>query len=257
MPAFFGAKMWTTWRAIYVAVLLAWCLAIAINYYSTHGDFDAIKKEATKAAMGTYNWVQVAAFMGMMFGVLLFVLIVLAICFDDGAQVTAHTFKIKVIRALFGVCIEVCSIAIVALSSVYMYLQDDNDNTLRGGGWVMVLGATYLGAVVINRLCFSPALAYVEFMASPCISAMSKNTVIRNGYTHRDSSAYTLFFDRLYPQLPRLHTLHSSAVQVDGVSIFDILNKPVELGVDAQRTVAAQKLVDILNNKYGLRATTI
>ena len=249
--------MWTTWRALYVGILLSWCLAIAINYYSTHGDFNSIKEQATEAAMGTYNWVQVAAFMGMMFGVLLLIIIALAICLDDGAQVTAHTFKIKVIRALFGICIEVCSIAIIALSSVYMYLHDGDEDTLRGGNWVVVLGATYLGAVIVDRLCFSPALAYVEFMASPCISSMSKNTIIRHGHTHRDSSAYTLFFDRLYPQLPRLHALHSAAVQIDGVSIFDILNRPVELGVDAQRTVAAQKLVNILENKYSLRPATI
>lgn len=258
MPSFFGARMWTTWRAAYVAVLIAWCLSIVINYYSTHADFRELKELATQESMGTYNWIQVAAFLGMLFGVLLVVVIALSVYFDDGSHATAHDWKIKILRATFGICIEICSISIIALSSVYMYLADsDEQQALSGGGWVMVLGTTYLAAVVVDRLLFSPALSYVEFMASPCISAMSKNTIIRHGSTHRDKSAYTIYFDRIYPQLPKMHALHSSAVEIEGVSIFDILNKPIELGVDARRTVAAGKLVEMLQRKYGLSPSTI
>ena len=258
MPAFFGARMWTVWRAFYIVVLIAWCLSIAINYYGTHSDFKQVKALVTSGSMGTYNWIQVAAFLGMLFGVMLVVIIGLAIYADDGSHAKSNSCVVKMLRAAFGICVEICSISVIALSSVYMYLADaGEEETLRGGGWVMVLGTTYLVAVVMDRLLFSPALAYVEFMASPCISAMSKNTIIRHGATHRDSSAYTIYFDRIYPQLPKMHALHSSAVEIEGVSIFDILNKPVELGVDARRTVAARKLVDRLKMKYALSQDTI
>lgn len=217
-----------------------------------------MKKDVTDASMGTYNWVHVAAFLGVLFTGLLVLIIALALWIDDGSHISSRTLQVRVLRAAFGVCVEVCSIAIVSMSSIYLYLWDGNaSEALRGGGWVAVLGTTYLAAVLVDRLFFSPALAYVEFMASPCVSACSKNTVIRYGATHRDSSAYTLYFDRLYPQLPKMHVLHSSAVEVDGVSIFDILNKPVELGIDAKRTVAAQKLVDVVSRKYSLAPATI
>ena len=89
----------------------------------------------------------------------------------------------------------------------------------------------YLVAVVMDRLLFSPALAYVEFMASPCISAMSKNTIIRYGATHRDSSAYTIYFDRIYPQLPKMHALHSSAVEIEGVSTLTFSTSRLSWGL--------------------------
>ena len=250
--------MWTVWRAAYIVVLIAWCLSIMINFYITHSDLSTINEKITNTKMGTYNWLYVSAFSGVLSGGVLVLVIALSLYFDDGTHFTADRVHIKILRVLFGFCVEVCSICIISLSSVYMYLSTGNDtHPMAGGSWVVVLGATYLIAVIIDRLFFSPALAYVEFMAAPCVSCFSKNTIIRNGSTFRDKSTYTIYFDRLYSQLPKLHALHSSHMEIDGVSILDILHKPTELGVDPKRTVAAKSLVQQITRKYSLQDCTI
>ena len=244
--------MWAVWRAFYVLVLVAWTMAFTVNYYQSQGDFEALKV-AIGATMGQYNWVRLLGLAGAVAGSLLLACIVAAVCIDDGSHAKAASMQVKIIRMFFGLSIELCGLAIVSLSSIYLYVADARvDEVLSGASWVVVLGAAFLAAVVVDRMVFTPALAYIEFMASPCISAMSKNTIMRYGSTYRDKSAYTIYFDRLYPQLPKMSVLHSSAMEIDGVSIFDILNLPVELGIDAKRTVAAGKLVDLLRHKYNL-----
>ena len=177
----------------------------------------------------------------------------LAIGYDEASWKSVSLPLVQLARFLVGVCSELSTLGIVAVSSIYLYEHDGTvQKDLTGAPWVVVLGAVFFGMVLLDRILFTPSLAYIEFMASPLVNMCSRNSVMCDGRMVREAGAYSLYFRRLYPQLPKLHLLYGSDAQIQGIPIVDLIHARPAVGHREKYEAAARELVRRMCGQYGL-----
>ena len=120
-----------------------------------------------------------------------------------------------------------------------------------GAPWVVTLEAVFFAMVLVDRIFFTPSLAYIEFMASPLINMCSRNSVMRRANS-QETGAYSMYFRRLYPQLPKLHVLYGSDAQIHGIPIVDLMHARPAVGHRQVYQAAARELIKRMCNRYGI-----
>ena len=219
---------------------------------STKNDFE-ILKSAVGDTFSNSNWCNVASLITVSSGSALAVVLFLAVGYDSASWQTTTLPLVQLARLLVGVASELSTLGIVAVSSIYLYEHDGSiQQDLSGAPWVVTLGAVFLAMTLIDRIVFTPSLAYIEFMASPLINMCSRNTVICDGHMVRETGAYRVYFRRLYPQLPKLHVLYGSDAQIHGIPVIDLMHAKPAIGHREKYEMAAKELVRRMCQRYNI-----
>ena len=247
-----GRALWCWWRFVFTLVICTWSLAIGANYLSTKGDFE-ILKAAAGDAFGNSNWCHIASIITVVSGSAVAAALFFAVGYDQASWQSTTRPLTQLARVIVGFGSEMATLGIVAVSSIYLYEHDGSvQQDLSGAPWVVTLGAVFFAMVLIDRVFFTPSLAYIEFMASPIINMCSRNAVMCDGRMVRETGAYSMYFRRLYPQLPKLHVLYGSDAQIHGIPIVDLMHARPAVGHREVYQAAARELVRRMCSQYGL-----
>ena len=247
-----GISVWTSWKVCYVVVIMTWACVIFSNYMSTKDDFDAVKA-ALGDDMGGDNWVHVAGALGLGSTCVLILTVLYGVARDPGKWQTNNDIGPSMARLFMHLSNELVSLCVISVVSVYLYLHEGEvKSNVSGAPWVVVLGVIMFVMIIIDRVIFSPALLYIEIMSSPCFMPCSSNTRASGilGETTLSRSAYYMYFERLFCNLPRLSRMYSECAHVKGVPLTELRTELEPASED--HVQAARELVVILNRKYKL-----
>ena len=252
MPLATHETIWTSWKLLYTVLFTVWTCMVCINYVATEDELNLVQ-QAAAAAADAGTWVPVAGVMGVSCGAVMFLCIMYGALWDPGRWETIGNLKPQIARVLLQVAHEIGCLCTITVASIYFYLHQGNVvSNLSGAPWVVVIGAVTFGAILVDRIVFHPTTLYIEVLSSPCLARFSSNTVLSYGNTLRQRSAYRQYFDRLFPQLPKLNMLYSKLSLCNGIPLIDLCNSSRAAGCDDDYADAARALILRLQANYDL-----
>ena len=155
-------KIWTSWKVVYVTIVVVWAFVIFINYMTTEDDFNDIKNELG-GNLGDDNWVRIAGALGLASAATLMLCIIYAVGRDPGKWETIGDIMPRVARFFMQVSSELVSLCTISVVSVYLYLHEGTvRTTLSGAPWVVVLGVILFCMIIIDRVIFINSLSPVN-----------------------------------------------------------------------------------------------
>ena len=256
-----GVGLLTSWRFIYVIILIVWSILLASNQIDNKDEWSKIFSNTTVAAD---NWVHVGSGIGLGCGIVVFLMAGAAMAWDNGQMTNRSPKKGFLQRILFDFACNMASMCIVSVSSIYLYVNrnENKDDVIAGMPWAVVVGGIFLAVSVIDALLFKPTMAYLEFMSSPCVArAVQPKATADTTQEHiRAPHFMQRYLQGIVPLMPYLGTLGFDEISFKGMPVSTIVVGPSSMD-DRNSSLkwykeAALELIQRLETMYNLNNTT-
>jgi len=255
----FGLIILTSWRVVYITMLIVWSVALAANEISNRTEWDNVFTNATAAAD---NWVHVGSATGLGCGIVVFFMAGYAASCDNGSMVNRSPKWSRIKRISFDLACNISSVCIISVASIYLYVNrnDNKAGKIDGMSWATVFGGLFLGVTVLDSLFFKPTMAYLEFMSSPCVAKVIKPSRVdqTTGEFYKGMHFMQRYLQGLLPLMPYVGTLGSGDMEFAGMPVSTIVigpDKDQEMSEKQWYQSAARDLVKHLQSKYDIDGT--
>lgn len=240
----------TSWRFLYTTVLIVFSILVGSNeIYNKDHWLDTLGE-----VLAGDNWVHIASAFALGSGVITALVVLWALAFDRGNWQTACTPQARLRRILFELSTKLAAMFIISIASIYFYVHKDSQIDIRGLSYTVILGGIFLALVVLDQLLFTPSLAYIELMASPCMYPATRNCRMNivTGETVPHRSIYSAHLARMLGVLPFLGGLGDEKLEVGGVPIALLVSGGYNSDQQQHFQTAAKLMIEKMQDMYGV-----
>ena len=245
----------TSWTYLYLTVLNVWAIVIAANQIRNKDNW----RDTLGVELDGANWVHVAGAVGLGSGITAQAIMICAFLWACGDWKSVCSPWARVARIVFELAVQLASICVIGLASIYFYVQKDSQLDIHGLSYSTILGGIFLALVVLNQLLFTPSMMYIQMMASPCMYPATRNCRMNTatGQFISCRSVYSAHLSRILDVLPYFGNLGNDNLEFNGVPVVLLASGSYDADQKNHFKSAAQVLVDQLTDMYGLSDASI
>ena len=118
----------TSWTYLYLTVLNVWAIVIAANQIRNKDNW----RDTLGVELDGANWVHVAGAVGLGAGITAQVIMICAFLWDCGDWKSVCSPWARSGRLVFELAVQLASICIIGLASIYFYVQKDEQLDIHG-----------------------------------------------------------------------------------------------------------------------------